>query len=188
MSRTELYIIGKDGDIEIYKGYGNSYRGAILLWHNLWRKYYAKLCYPHFNDDKNIEKLWRVDINLEVPRELRILLASTFDKMMIKIDNLPKYIDAIESVLTKKYFEDNGHFKNYPKDLREILKNKNIIAICWNQTSINNGVWIKYDQCPTCREYSIERSYNIFKDKKHQFLFEYLEWMERELNKGESGS
>lgn len=179
MSQTELYIVKKNGDLEFFKGFGNSHRGASLLWSNLWKKYYPELRKPLFNDDKNIEKLWRLDRNPDVPRELKILHISTFDRMMIKKENLEQFIEAMENVYQNEYLEDMGHFETYPEILKDINAMENVIAIAWNQTSINSGYWDMYEECPTCGEYSIERSYNIFKDKKHQFLFEYLNEIEQ---------
>lgn len=178
MSRTELYIVKEDGELFIYKEFSNSHRGAALLWDNLIKKYlnssYGKLMFS----DKEMDKLWRLDRDLNIPRELRVLLISTFDKMLIKKENLPLFIEAINKTINKKHFEETGHFKDYPEAMNEILKMKDVVAIAWNQTSICSGVWNKYDKCPHCKHYTIERSYNIYKDKEHDFLFEYLNEIE----------
>ena len=115
MSQTELYIIKKDGSLEFYKGFGNSHRGASLLWHNLGKKYLSISNYHILFSKKEEEKLWRLDREPSVPIELRILHISTFDRMMIKIENLHRFIEAIKKVHDAKYFEDMGHFDSYPE-------------------------------------------------------------------------
>lgn len=180
MSRTELYIVKKDGSLELYKEFGNSHRGASLLWSNLWKLFYPEFHFPHFNDDKNIELLWNLDQNSEVPRVLNILHVSTFDHMLIRKEKLSEFIEAIENVIQAKYFNDNGHFRDYPEVMKEIMKLEDVIAIGWNQTSVCCGVWDVYEECPTCGESSIQRGYNVLKDKDHQFLFEYLDEIEKE--------
>ena len=180
MSQTELYIIRMNGDLEFFRGFGNSHRGASLFWHNLSDKYlnipYAKIMST--NNKKELEKLWRLDRDPNIPREIRILHISTFDRMMIKKENLQQFINAIKRVIEIWYIEDLGHFTKYPSVFLEILDYVDCIGIAWNQTSVNHGYWDMYEECPTCGEHSIERSYNIFKDNKHQFLFEYLEGIE----------
>lgn len=168
MSRTELYIVKNTGELELYKEFGNSHRGASLLWHNLGKKYLGGL---KWHNKKEMEKLWRLDQDPRISREEKILLISTFDHFLIKKENLPKLIEACEKV----YFEDIGHFKDYPEVMKEIMKLEDIIAIAWNQTSVSSGVWDVYEMCPTCEHDTLHRDYNILKDKDHQFLFEYLE-------------
>lgn len=168
MSRTELYIVKNTGELELYKEFGNSHRGASLLWQNLGDKYLDGL---KWYNEKQMGMLWKLDRDPRVSREEKILLISTYDHELIKKENLEQFVDACEKV----YFHDNGHFKEYPEVMKEIMKLKDVIAIGWNQTSVNCGVWDVYDDCKHCDTGTIQRDYNVLKDKDHQFLFEYLE-------------
>lgn len=175
MSRTELYIVKNTGELELYKEFGNSHRGASLLWSNLCKKYLDSP-YGHILLSKEgLDKLWRLDRDPKVPKELRILHISTFDHFLIRKENLQQFIDACEEVYKKDYFEDLGHFRDYPEVFRGIMKLENIMAIAWNQTTVCTDVWCVYDACKHCDNGTIQRDYNILKDKEHQFLFEYLE-------------
>lgn len=185
MSRTQLFIIQENGDLKLYEEFGNSFRGASLFWHNLWNwKNNTKSDHSYCHDEKKQEMLWRLDEDPDIPRELRIILISTFDRHMIKRENLSKYINAIEKVLNKGYFEDNGHFETYPKVLENLVERKDILGIAWNQTDTYDGYWNIYEECPTCHHHTIKRIYNIFRDKKHQFVFEYLEQL-NQIRKGD---
>lgn len=176
MSRTELYIVKKDGTLELYKEFGNSHRGASLLWDNLMKKYLNSSYGRMMMNDKEMEKLWRLDRDPKVSREEKILLISTFDHMLIKKENLKQFIDACEEVY--KNFEELGHFNTYPEVMKEIMKLEDVIAIGWNQTSVCCDVWDVYETCTHCDDGTIRRDYNIFKDNKHEFLFEYLKEIE----------
>ena len=183
MSQTELYIIKKDGSLKYYKGFGNSHRGASLLWSNLCKKYLTNSYGIMMFNDNELEKLWKLDRDPKVPEELRILHISTFDRMMIRKENLQKFIEAIKKVQDNNYFEDLGHFDAYPEVFEEIEEiTPDIIGIAWNQTSVNSGYWDIYEKCPHCKEETIRRDYNIFKDQKHDFLFEYLYEIRIKLN------
>ncbi len=179
MSRTELYIVKKEGNLELFKEFGNSHRGAALLWDNLAKKYFNTSYGRMMWDDKEMEKIWRLDQDPKVPKELKILLISTFDHMLIKKENFEKFIIACEEVYQQDYLEEMGHFKKYPSVLLEILKYIDCIGIGWNRTSVCSGVWDEYDSCKHCDNGTIRRDYNIFKDKDHKFLFEYLEGIEK---------
>lgn len=184
MSRTELYIVKKEGNLELFKEFGNSHRGAALLWSNLCEKYFNNrtgwLSADLSKSDKMRGKLWKLDHDPRVPRELRILLISTFDHMLIRKENFEKFIIACEEVYQKDYLEEMGHFKIYPTILLEILNYVDCIGIGWNQTSVCSDVWYVYDTCKYCVDGTIQRDYNIFKDNDHNFLFEYLEEIEKE--------
>lgn len=161
MSRTELYIIKKDGYLELYEVLENSYRGAFLFWYNLWNwKHKTKEDYSYIYNNKKQERLWEFERDSNIPIELRILFISTFDKFIIKKDNFKKYIDAINKVLEEEYFEDNGHFEEYSNVLEKLIKRKDILGVCWNQTDTNSDSWFK--------------NYNILNDKQHRFVFNYL--------------
>ena len=177
MSRTELYMIDKKGNLALFDEFGNSHRGAALLWSNLCDKYLHDESYWLLSENK--DKLWRLDVDKRVPRELRILFISTFDHMIIKKENLHLFIDAIEKCLKERHFDDFGHFESYPDSLRDVLS-LNVLGIAWNQTSVNSGVWDVYESCPTCNHDTIQRGYNILKDTDHQFLFEYMEGREND--------
>lgn len=182
MSRTELYVVKKDGELYLHKEFSNSHRGALMLWDNLAEKYLnRKFASLLFN--KDVKPVWKLDRDLNVPEDLRILLMSTYDWFMIRRENLPLFVTSIRNVLEGKYFKDMGHFEYYPEVLEEIYKMDDVVAIAWNQTSVVCDMWNIYEECPTCGECNQQRGYNIYKDNKHTFLYEYLTFINQELEK-----
>lgn len=158
MSRTELYVVKKNGDVIHHKDFHNSHRGALKCWMTI-AKHYLKLKGLGFTkmmmDDTEMNKVWNLANNKSVLWNDRVVLASTFDNIVVKKKNIPKLIESFKDYC-KRY--DGGNFADQIQEF-ESLKKKKIHGICWNQTSIGEQVLS-----------------NVFKQKdKICYLFENME-------------
>lgn len=151
----------------------NAFRGAMAIWTILEKKYlpeyipeYAKTLsketriklFPDgfsrmigINDDDSIKELWELSYNKKVLIEDRIVLMSTFDKVLVKKKNFNKLVEAFER------FEGETSLK----EQSEIIKNleEYITAIGFNQTSVCCNRWY---------------GYNFNKNNDHWWLFDRI--------------
>ena len=162
MSYTELFYVEKSGDVVWHSEYHNSHRGAGLVWHTMSHMYLFKE--PEFF---NLQPVWDLWENETVPIEMRIVMASTFDNVMIKRENLTHLVAAFR--VYSAMVRDAGNIELQIQNLEKLADDENCLAVCWNQTSVNCGVWSVWIDDE--QEY---RPYNIFKDSKHWFLFEEI--------------
>lgn len=182
MSSTELLIFYKKKWC-LFEEYHNSYKGAFLLWEELWNKFFSDESFPYLPSDERLEKLWRLDQDPRLSRDLKILLCSTFDHFLIKRENIPRFIEAIKNAIKNDELNDFGHFSSYARDLENFLKKKEKFkAIGWIQTTVCDDVWMEFEdkKCRCCGDVkTIKRKYDLSKDKKHRFVFEHLNQLEK---------
>lgn len=169
MTQTEIYIVPTEGDGFLFKEFKNSHRGADLLYSYMSKKYMGK---PHsyltrfdkqdfnyrsmfWSKEKREEKLkeekencemthfWRLYKHESVPIHERILFVSTFEYAMVKRENIPRLIWAMEEFC--KIQEDGGHFNLQAQALKEIQDDLNVYAIYWNQCTIGSDLFGDYE-------------------------------------------
>ena len=179
MSSTELYKILMNGDVVFHARFGNSNRGSSLVWGNMGERYlgdghYLSHCGFCRDPKYNEETFWNLIGQKKIPVEERIVLASTYDFVIVKKENLPRLIEAMRYYGTA--YRDPGHIPQQADALRELLS-EDILGVCWNQTSINCDVWeyqYEYDGYGD-EKGDTGRPFNIYVDdhcgKKHWFLF-----------------
>lgn len=158
MSYTELYQVTLDGDVTSHSEYQNAYRGAMLVWDTMAKRYGLSF----FTDS---QKVWDLYKDIRVSFDLRIVMASTFDNVMVKCENLPRLINAIGTF--GHVFGDAGNLELQIEALKELQQSGDCFAVCWNQTSVNANPWQVYDE--KIEDY---KTYNIFHGDRHWFLFE----------------
>lgn len=168
MSYTTLYLVPIEGEIETYAEFRNSYRSAFLVWSNMSEKYLQKPLSTiiSLNDLNPLQEAWDLWKNPHVLIEDRIVMAATFDKVMVRRTEIPRLIDAILSYITRF---DGGNLVDMIDKLRELKDNRVCYAVCWNQTSVSD-VWSIYNE-----ETEESRMYDVSRDKNHWFLFDELE-------------
>ena len=156
MSRTEMYFVGADGDVGRWMDFHNSWRGAMRVWQTT-------------ADELGIawEETWAITDDLSQSIALRAVMLSTFDNVMVRRENLFRLADYIDE--WAKTVDDPGHLLEQAVELREIAKDDDIQAVCWNATSVNYSPWWVYET-----ENDEGRAYNVDKDSKHWFLFDEL--------------
>jgi hypothetical protein len=176
MSSTDIYIFHSNGEPERYARIWNSWRGAHKIWRLLEEKYLPSLpkplgrekYYSRLYSDGELrsgkeDEIWKL-ANKESPLSdvERIVLLSTMDWAICKIEDIPKLIDAYRT------FDGDTSLPEQADILEKILTETDVIAIGFNQTSVAEG-W--YGRGYTDDEE--ERvPYNILKENRHFYLFE----------------
>jgi len=121
MSCTEIYSFNNDGNTEYIADVENSWRGAMAIWSYLEKKYlqpyipnYVKCCnwyrsemtseeiferigfepsrFSSFSEDNPMKEVWNLADNTDIPEYERIVLFTTFDKFLVKKEDIPKVI------------------------------------------------------------------------------------------------
>lgn len=83
MSNTEIYVFVKKRNKPILIGAAkNSWRESISVWDALNEKYFDKRTINHGYDD-----LWKLMLDKRLTRNEKIVLNSTFDEAICKIEN-----------------------------------------------------------------------------------------------------
>jgi len=113
-----------------------------------------------------MQPVWDLAEDERVPFELRIVLMSTFDNVMVKRADLPTVATAFEEYW--RFFADGGHLDEQAKKLRELAEDETCYAVCWNQTSVNCDTWRVYD---ADEDDNRQRFYDMSRDTGHWFLF-----------------
>jgi len=201
MSYTEMYKVDREGNVRHAAEFHNASHGAWLVWKQLCERYLPgkdlvmsliKL------DDGGMQEVWDLWKNPAVSLTHRIVMASTFDRVMVRCENLPRLIEAIEEYVNdfdRPHLIQPSELIVYPanappppfpdrealptttlsaqaRKLRELAQDDGVAAVCWNQTSVNCNPWWVYNGDD---EEDEGRPYNINVDENHWFLFEGID-------------
>jgi len=177
MSYTELFKFNKKGEAEDLGEVHNAWRGAMAVWRILDKKYlppftpeWAKSIgetdreYSRASDMIAIKEIWGLQHNNDVSKSDKIVLGTTFDNVIVNKENMPLVISAF------KEFEGETNLLEQAEILEEALKDEDVIAVAWNQTSVCGDNWTNiggYDEDED--EYV---PYNILTQDKHWELFQ----------------
>lgn len=118
----------------------------------------------------DLDDLWALAKNEDVPEHHRILLETTFDNMLVKREHLERVFVAI--LKWSEEIDDPGTWREQAAKLHRLYLDETVQAVCWNQTSVNANPWQHWPDCPTCGRAEEEPiPYDITKGTKHQFLW-----------------
>ena len=124
-------------------------------------------CMPHLRADGDpMQDIWELQHNKNVPLHERICLYTTFDKALVKRENIPAVIEA---------FRKFGGETSLPEQadiLEKMLADPDIIAVGWNQTSVSADTWDNYGGYDEEKDESIP--YNCLTGKEHFWIFDEL--------------
>jgi hypothetical protein len=180
MSYTEIYKFKKDGDAQCFAEVKNSWRGAMAVWSHVEKRYLPKFIpswafgdysreYSRTSDmmGGSIKEIWELASSDKVSEIDKIVLASTFDNVVVMKDDIPKLIEAFRT------FEGETSLKEQADLIEDAYKNDDdLIAISWNQTSVNGDAWISDETAIDEDGDEIYLPYNLLNHKKHWNLFE----------------
>jgi len=171
MSYAELKIVEENGDVVGYKKYKNSHGGAAFIWTQLYDKYLKDHNISHDSWLFGGDKLWKLSSDKSVPYFARKVLASTYDQVIIKRENLFDLVESFEKFLEVFSSSKNivCHLFNWIEDIREIYKDNFCQGIAFYQMSVGQDPWWVYDNEDEGRPYNLE------KDEGHWFLFDEIE-------------
>jgi hypothetical protein len=185
MSRTTIYVFDDNGNAEEYEDINNSWRGAVAIWNFLEEKYppqfrpkYVPEDVPDFlieefcrfkpkrtgSDLSDMQEIWELVNSSEVETVDKICLATTFDNVVVRTEEIDKIIEAFRA------FQGDSSLREQAGILERIKNEGNFIAVAWNQTSVCESPWVVYDE-----EEDTCEPYNLYTGNKHCFLFDELE-------------
>lgn len=164
MSYTEIFYFGKDGKANSLDETQNSHRGAMAVWDIMDKKYLEPLPRPSWMDidDYNkrgyrrssasmalhnginsLKEVWDLWTSDKTSRIDKIVLGSTFDKVIVMRDNIDELIKAFQ--IFYEVDGSNTSLKEQADILIEAINDDDICddicAIAWNQTSVNGDSW-----------------------------------------------
>lgn len=163
MSCTEIYTF-KNNEAYAVSSVSNAFRSAMAVWQFLERAYlppyepeYIKkaawyrpeLSYGQIeeyngfipsrvtdpNNPDAAKEIWDLVDKPNVMLELRIALATTFDKVLVDKQHFPIVVNAF------KFFPADTSLPEQARIIEEIAKNPEHTAIGWNQTNVNPSPW-----------------------------------------------
>jgi hypothetical protein len=179
MSCTEIFGLKKN-TVECIGETRNSWRGAMAIWIFLEKKYLSKYV-PDWalagesysrttvmgSGNGPIKEIWDLFKSPKVTKSDRIVLGSTFDNVLVKVKSVDKVLQAFRE------FEGETTLKEQADIIEQaIKKDPEIVAIGWNQTSVNGDTWAS-DSFDEEKEESI--GYNLETGTRHWFLVEAIE-------------
>jgi hypothetical protein len=148
MSYTEIYAFNKNAQAEFYGEVKNSHRGAMAIWTYFEEKYLPKTRFPRTMSTETLPdgrdaafEIWDLAKNGTLNREERLLMQSTFDRVVFRTEEIPELINIYE-----KYQNEmpNSSLQEQADILKEIYNSEQYIAVAWNQTSIGEAYWSDY--------------------------------------------
>lgn len=190
MSCTEIYGFDQNGDAYFYDEVKKSFRGAMAIWARLEEKYLPPYV-PEFARSRGIEtaedferkhgykpsrciailerdamkEIWDLATSEKIPETDKICLHTTFDKCLVKKEDIPKIITAFQE------FDGETSLREQAAILERMYADENCIAVGWNQTSVCADTWAnigEYDE-EECRI-----PYNCIRGQEHYWLFDEL--------------
>lgn len=174
---TELFGLTKNSVISI-GDVSNAWRGAMAIWSFLEEKYlppYRPSWYmpglgfepSRCADSKSMQEIWDLSKSPKLTKAEKIVLCSTFDNVLAKVSSINKVLAAFRE------FEGETSLKEQANLIEAAIKeNPDLIAIGWNQTSVNGDTWASDNYDEEKDEYL---GYNLETGKRHWFLIEELE-------------
>ena len=177
MSYTRIHMTTKTGKVSTLAEIPNATLGALAIWDML-GKVKLRNRPPYWNPILNASDVWELFEKPALNRMERLVLGSTFDKVMVKrthLDTLGWQFNEFNSRLNPVGNRLNN-LSDQATVLRDAAKNDKCYAVFWTQTSVADDVWRIYEDGE-----DEPRWYDITKDTGHWFLFEECERVEAEL-------
>jgi len=202
MSYTEIYSFDMDGNAHFAAEVHNAWRGAMSVWNIMEERHlppyipeYVKLCnwyHPGMTaeeievkngfkprrtaptlgkGDSPAHEIWALADNQEIPLHERIVLFTTFDDCLVKKEDLHRVIEAFRA------FEGEDHqgetnLGEQADALEKIAADPEIIAVGWNQTSVNTDTWCNAGGYDDVKDEPIP--YNCLTGDMHYWLFDEI--------------
>lgn len=167
MSYTTIFKVPESGSIEPVAEFGNAFRGAMIVWMGLSKKYLGLEMPPIFSEE-GMNRLWNLAKDESVEYDDRLVLCATFDRVMVRRETIPVIVEAFRAFGNRH--EDAGHLPQQADFLEKLYnEDENFYAVCWNQTSVNSDAWMVRDGEDEDGD-AVYRYWDISKDTGHWFL------------------
>ncbi len=188
VSCTEIYSFDKEGNASQVSEIKNAFRGAMAVWIHMEEKHlppYRPSYVPGYIPDNKVEEflrykpsrctvimddgamkeIWSLVDNQVVPKNERIVLFTTFDKCLVRKEELSAVISAFRD------FDAETSLPEQADVLEQLLHDDDCIAVGWNQTSVNCDTWEKFGYNEANNEFI---PYNCLDGEEHYWLFDEL--------------
>ncbi len=170
MSYTTIHTFGHDGRLRDECTFiQNAWRGGMALWLLLEKKYLPPLnpLFPKssrvFSLDPEIsDEFWHLIDDDRLSGDDRVALATTYDHVLVRRENLPRVIKAFRS----SEFEETS-LPEQADALSKIYEDEDVSAVGWQQTSVSDDMWCDWDD-----EKDEGIPYNWKEGDRHWFLFD----------------
>lgn len=179
MSYTEITFFGKNGKPKFDADIKNAWRGAMAIWDIMDERYlppyipdwakdmpdrksrYSRMISMGGNKhlQQQVWDIWKLPNCTETDR---IVMGSTFDWVIVLKKDVPRLLQAFRD------FVGETSLKEQASIIEDAFKDKTIIAVGWNQTSVCENRWNTYEYDEK-KDRSIP--YNLNKGEKHWSLF-----------------
>lgn len=182
MSRTSLYGVPSQGELETVSEYPNGWGSAPVIWEFIWKKYlqttesarnYESCMHPQ----GNLKKICDLANDGKLLDHERICVQLTFDLCVVRKEDFPTIAGALDTMYLATF---NGvhanHLKAIATDLREADKWTNYIGCCFRHTSVGDA-WAVYERDEGGVTES--RRYDLARDQGHWFIQASLEAIDR---------
>lgn len=196
MSCTEIYAFDLEGNARLYGEVRNSWRGSMAVWCILENRHlppfvpwYVKFCnwyHPdmaseeverrigykpsralcHGGKEEPAREIWNLVDSPDIPEHEKIVLYTTFDHCLVRAENLPAVIAAF------RQFDGDTSLKEQADILQKAADDPEVIAIGWNQTSVNADTWSSIGGYDSVKDEPIP--YNCLTGDAHYWLFDDL--------------
>lgn len=195
MSYTTVYKIDKDGDVIEHIDIKNAHNITMLIWRiifDLYKDYFIdeverpewmpkewNMSFSDLQMSGDMKPFWDLYLNENVLLEHRIVLASTFDRVIILKENFSELINAYEKFIKqmseeefKEFFGkyDFSSLKQFVKVVKELQKDDDCIGLT-TCISLIASFWEVYNEKGEYTPYNINKSgnhYNLFDDFKNK--------------------
>lgn len=175
MSHTTMYVISRDGTVGPGYTYDNAFHGAFLIWVSMGERYGKPFPFG-INMDKMKQWWSEMSNNLDIPYHDRVTLGSTYDRTIVKGNNLPRLYECFKK--SAEWLPEDCHIHKMLPDLEFLISRGECGGVCWRQTSVIPNPWISIipeEELLNQKdlvEGDEEVWYNINQSDNHQELFD----------------
>lgn len=163
--QTEIYVFGDDGNAKWYGETGQEMLGKTRIWEVLEERYLPqfrpsfvpdhikdsqlenylgfkpkRIHAGHPNREQALNEIFDLIYSGKLNRNERVVLASTFDNVVVEKKFLPRVIEALRTFTD----EHNENLLAQADLLEKALDDQEIWGISWNQSSMHSDRWDSY--------------------------------------------
>ena len=190
MSYASLYKVPKEGSLSTFRQFRNAWGGAYLIWTEMCVKYLGLTGVPMSfggGEDHPLKKLWSLASDPKVDRTDRIVLALTFDRVLIAKKDMLEAAQCLEEFNMKypPHTKSVNHLPAFAAALRDLYADPEAEAAAWLHTSCSGSIWYVKTN-PDDEESDEGRMFDLSKDQevfKSWFLFDEPEIVGQAENK-----
>ncbi len=185
MSRTTVYVVTKNGDLDSYAEVRNGTRSGPLTWKILAEKYLGmKEGFRIVYDDEAAERLWALKDDPRISVCDYAVLLSTFDRFICPREHFAHLADQYDQ--WAKEHDDPGNFGAMGDVVRRIAADPaEHVGIAYQITSTSENLWSVPDGEGDERPYNINADAdNQIADTKGHFFFDPSDHPAKRAEKG----